>query len=77
MAVIYKYIGDILPRKRVPRERPGKTEYKIYEGVRCALVILPVRIRKEANVGAGDYVSFEYDSTNDVIILKPRRRLSE
>lgn len=52
-----------------------KDEYKVYEGMRCVLVIIPVKIRKEADINAGDYVSFEYDKENDKIFLSPRRVL--
>ena len=54
-------------------EKKGKSEYKIYEGIRCVLIIIPAKIRKLANVGAGDYISFRYDEERDEIIIKPRR----
>lgn len=47
--------------------------HKLYEGVRCVLSIIPAKIRKEANLKAGDYVAFSYDYDLDILVLKIKR----
>ena len=63
-----------MPRKPRGSKRKPKTEYKIYKGVRCVLTIIPKKITEVADLVPGDYVSFEYDSEKDEIILRPTRK---
>lgn len=70
---MFQVVENMVRRKKP--EIVMKDEYKVYEGMRCVLVIIPVKIRKEADINAGDYVSFEYDKENDKIFLSPRRVL--
>ena len=57
----------------VGKKREQQKYYKLYEGVRCVLSIIPAKVRKQANIEAGDYISFEYNEEHDFLILKIKR----
>lgn len=47
--------------------------YKLYEGVRCVLSIIPAKLRKVARLEAGDHIKFSYDEVTDLITIEIKR----